>query len=280
MFRKRALSSLAWIAFCYTVIFHFPPWAFRLVVTAIVGLGLFEFYSLAEHKGYRVGKYFSTAMGMMVPLLAHHPAPQAVGLHVALVVLFFLGFFGYQFSKRENAGSLAGLSVAIAGIVYISVLFSFLVPIHEFDRKAVAYLLLVVKGGDIGAYVIGSQLGRHPLIPRVSPSKTAEGTLGGLVVSSLAGLLTFMPGYLKLLTRTPLREAVGPLILGLFLGLFLGAFGLFGDLAESLIKRDCGVKDSRKFIPGLGGVLDVIDSLLFTIPLFYAFIVGLKTLGP
>ena len=269
MLRKRLFSSLVWVLFCALVIFRFPSWAFRLVVSAIVGLGLFEFYSLAEQKGYRVGKFFSTGMGMFVPLLAHHPAPgpQVIALHTFLVVLFFLGFFGYQFAKRENPGSLAGLSLAIAGIIYVAVLFSFLIPLHNASPGAVAFLLLVVKGGDIGAYVIGSTVGKHPLIPRVSPSKTIEGTIGGLLVSMGIGGMT----YVFLVGGVP--GAVHSRTSALGMGLLLGIVGLFGDLAESLIKRDCGVKDSRKFIPGMGGVLDVIDSVLFTAPLFYAWMV-------
>ena len=236
-----------------------------MVVTATVGLGLFEFYSLAEQKGYRAGKFFSTGMGMLVPLLAHDPSrgAQGIALHTLLVVLFFLGFFGYQFAKRENRGSLAGLSLAIAGIVYVAVLFSFLIPLRNASPGALAFLLLVVKGGDIGAYVIGSTVGKHPLIPRISPSKTIEGTIGGLVVSVAVALIG-MP----LLVVYP--RGGSSILPALLLGLVLGGVGLFGDLAESLIKRDCNVKDSRKFIPGMGGVLDVIDSLLFTAPLFYA----------
>ena len=269
MFRKRLFSSLVWVLFCALVIFRFPSWAFRLVVTATVGLGLFEFYSLAEQKGYRVGKFFSTGMGMLVPLLAHHPAPgpQVIALHTFLVVLFFLGFFGYQFAKRENRGSLAGLSLAIAGIIYVAVLFSFLIPLHNASPGAVAFLLLVVKGGDIGAYVIGSTVGKHPLIPRISPTKTIEGTIGGLLVSMGIGGIA----YIFLVGGVP--DAVQNRTSALGMGLFLGIVGLFGDLAESLIKRDCGVKDSRKFIPGMGGVLDVIDSVLFTAPLFYAWMI-------
>ena len=265
MLRKRLFSSLIWVLFCALVIFHFPSWAFRAVVTAIVGLGLFEFYSLAEQKGYRVGKFFSTGMWMLVPLLAHHPAPgpQVIALHTFLVVLFFLGFFGYQFAKRENPGSLAGLSLAIAGIIYVAVLFSFLIPLHNASPGALAFLLVVVKGGDVGAYVIGSTVGKHPLIPRVSPTKTIEGTIGGLVVSVVVAFMA-MP----LLAIFPKGGAA--FLSALWLGLVLGGVGLFGDLAESLIKRDCSVKDSRQFIPGMGGVLDVIDSILFTAPLFYA----------
>ncbi|MBI4435896.1 MAG: CDP-archaeol synthase [Candidatus Omnitrophica bacterium] len=270
MFILRFLSSVAWLAFSYAVIYLFPLWVFRLVVTALVGLGLFEFYSLAEKKGFRVGKYFATAMGVLVPLLAYQQdlTPKTLAAYPFFSVLFFLVFFGYQFAKGKNEGSLAGLSVTVAGIVYVSVLFSFLIPLRIEASHWVAYLLLVTKGGDIGAYVVGSAVGRHPLTPRVSPNKTIEGSIAGIFTSVVVSLFAF-----QFLLRGHLPFAVGEAFLWVAfasLGLLLGIVGLLGDLAESLIKRDCQTKDAREFIPGMGGILDVIDSLLFTTPLFYA----------
>jgi len=270
MFILRFLSSVAWIVFSYAVIYLFPLWVFRLVVTVLVGLGLFEFYSLAEKKGFRVGKYFATAMGILIPLLAYREVltPRTQAAYPFFTALFFLVFFGYQFAKGKNEGSLAGLSVTVAGIVYASVLFSFLIPLRIEASHWVAYLLLVTKGGDIGAYMVGSTLGRHPLTPRVSPNKTIEGTVAGILTSIVVSLLAF-----RFLLKGRLPFAAGETFLWIAfasLGLLLGVVGFLGDLAESLIKRDCQTKDTRKFIPGMGGILDVIDSLLFTTPLFYA----------
>lgn len=271
MFIKRLLSSIGWLLFAAVVVYLFPPWGFRLVITLLVGLGLFEFYALAEKKGFRVGKFFSTGMGILVPLLAYRTplTRETLAAYPFLTVLFFLIFFGYQFAKGENEGSLAGLSVTVAGIAYIAVLFSFLIPLRMESPALAAYLILVTKGGDMGAYLIGSFLGRHPLVPRVSPNKTVEGTLGALVASM--GLSLFF--------AKPLLGGSFPFNFGIWNGVFyamigfiLGVVGMCGDLAESLIKRDCKTKDTRKFIPGMGGILDVLDSLLFTAPLFYAMV--------
>lgn len=122
-----------------------------------------------------------------------------------------------------------------------------------------AALLLITKLGDIGAYLIGSRWGKKPLIPHISPKKTIEGALGGLFFSVLGGLISksFLPfnyGQLFLV-------AIG-----------LGLLGQLGDLSESLLKRDCQVKDSGNIIPGMGGILDEIDSLLFTAPVFYFYL--------
>lgn len=270
MFVKRLFSSISWILFAYAVIYVFPIIFFRLVITLLVGLGLYEFYSLSEKKGFRVGKFFSTGMGILVPLLAYRErlTPETLAAYPFFCVLFFLIFFGYQFAKGKNEGSLAGLSVAVAGVVYISVLFSFLIPLRLESRHLVAYLLLVTKGGDIGAYLVGSSMGKHPMVPRVSPHKTVEGTASGIVASVLISLIAAGP----LLKEYFIFEGEGlwDWVLYAMMGLVLGIVGLCGDLTESLIKRDCQTKDTRKFIPGMGGILDVIDSLLFTTPLFYA----------
>ena len=114
--------------------------------------------------------------------------------------------------------------------------------------------------GDVGSYFVGRFFGKHSLIPRISPNKTIEGTIGGLVCSvgsALAGKL-----YLSNFSFAHL----------LTLGFLLGILAQMGDLAESLLKRDCGVKDAAAYFPGLGGVLDVIDSLLFTAPIFYFYV--------
>jgi len=124
----------------------------------------------------------------------------------------------------------------------------------------IAFLILVTKATDVGAYLIGKKFGKTLLIPRISPKKTKEGALGGLIFGSVTALL-----FGKLLTGMEYYHI-------LFLGLLLSIIGQVGDLAESLFKRDFDVKDSSHSLPGLGGVLDVIDSLLFTAPIFYFYI--------
>ena len=127
----------------------------------------------------------------------------------------------------------------------------------------VAFLVLVTKMGDVGAYFVGNIMGRHNLIPRISPHKTIEGTMGGLVFSVLSAVASksYLPNF-----------SYAHLVV---LGILLGILAQVGDLAESLLKRDCAVKDAGGILPGLGGMLDIIDSLLFTTPIFYFYIVVL-----
>ena len=130
-----------------------------------------------------------------------------------------------------------------------------------------SFLILVAKSQDLGAYIIGSLLGRRPLLKAVSPKKSVEGSLGGIL---------FSIGF-ALLFRSLLHELNFAQIV--VIGFVLGVIGQLGDLFESLLKRDCSVKDSGRLIPGMGGILDVIDSLIFTAPVFYLYITMLKNIS-
>jgi phosphatidate cytidylyltransferase len=132
-------------------------------------------------------------------------------------------------------------------------------------RALVMYLIIVVKFTDIGAYFIGISIGRHKFLPRVSPAKTWEGLIGGLAVGIAASCLfyLFSDGNLGVVKITAVDAVV--------LGVLLPVAGTIGDLTESLLKRAAGVKDSGRILLGMGGVLDVIDSLLFAAPALYIY---------
>ncbi len=127
------------------------------------------------------------------------------------------------------------------------------------------YLAAVTKFSDCGAYLLGSLIGKHPMIPHVSPKKTWEGFAGALLLPAFASWLLFrlMPEQLSLIFSS--ERAI-------LLGLCLAIVAVVGDLAESVVKRATGVKDSGHFIPGIGGALDLVDSLLFTGPLLYLYL--------
>ena len=154
------------------------------------------------------------------------------------------------------------ISITIFGIIYISWLFSFIVKIRflPYGIALLGALIFITKATDVGAYLIGSRFGKHTFISRISPKKTVEGTVGGLFFGILAAIASssFLPNI-----------GVFSFVHLVFIGLCLGIIGQLGDLSESLIKRDCLTKDSSNAIPGIGGVMDVIDSLLFTSPVFY-----------
>ena len=187
----------------------------------------------------------------------------------ALCALFIISVLGLIALKQTKLNSLATAAVTIFGFFYIPFLFSFLLRLVD-SREGLlmaVYVVAVTKSTDIGAYLIGSLIGRHKMSPQTSPKKTWEGFFGGVAVALMVSTgfnLWVLPGWAW--------------YHALILGLILPVACVVGDLAESVIKRDTEIKDSGTFIPGIGGALDLIDSILFTAPLFYFYMVLFKLL--
>ncbi|MFA5436972.1 MAG: phosphatidate cytidylyltransferase [Candidatus Omnitrophota bacterium] len=233
-------------------------WLCGLAVALFIAVGLYEFFSMLEVKGTLTYKYFGIGIGVLIPLSIMLRFELTKGWEFLFIILALLFLVVMQFKRRQHSGAIIGISTTVFGIVYISWSFSFLVKIRylEGGLGLFAAVLLITKTCDIGAYLIGSWFGKHPLAPSISPNKTVEGALGGSAFSVLAALvckplLNF--NYLQLV----------------ILGVSISILAQLGDLSESLIKRDCQVKDSGRIFPGMGGALDQIDSLLFTAPVFY-----------
>ena len=182
-------------------------------------------------------------------------------LTVAVMAVFLAEMRRY----RKPGGVTANIAAAVFAMVYLGVMLSFAVQLRiAWGLGALASWLITVKAGDIGAYTAGRLIGRHKMAPAISPGKTIEGAAGTLLFACLASWAT-----LKWLVPA---ISPGDLPAGLSwgwlpFGLLLGAAGMMGDLAESLLKRDAGCKDSSRWLPGFGGVLDILDSLLLTAPL-------------
>ena len=282
-FGHRLISSTLLVSLVLATLFWFPLWAYALVVTGFIAVALFEFFTMVRHRGILVHRPLSIALGIiftglvawrslvepgLVPTPILGPGATAISwmwdiFWPATVVIIFIR----QFTRENTFEALGGVATTLFGLAYVAALFSYLFYLRAMDAERgawlVLYLILVTKMGDAGAYVMGSLIGRNILMPRISPRKTIEGFVSAVLVSGLTAVLArSMLGSL---------EMAAPL--ALLLGIFLGVCGQLGDLAESLLKRDCQVKDSGTTVPGLGGILDVIDSLLFTAPLFYGILI-------
>lgn len=266
MFIHRLATSLIVTAFCVTAIFVFPAWAFTILLTLFIILGLNEFFILIENKQIGVNRKLGMALGSIVAWVTYFDYKIPHDWFFVFIPAIVLIIFIIQFTKRDNRAVLS-ISTILFGLVYVSWFLSFLIRIRTMPvgseilrKQLVFYLILVTKSSDIGAYLVGTKWGKHSLIPRISPKKTIEGMFGGLIFSCGASLTcaNFLPFFS--LTRL------------LILGFLLGGLAQIGDLSESLIKRDCGAKDSGRGLPGLGGVLDTIDSILFTAPIFYFYV--------
>jgi phosphatidate cytidylyltransferase len=259
MIVKRVLSSLVIIGLLALII---PvAWVCSLVITLIIVFSLYEFFTMLEHKGIAIYKYFGIGLGAVIPLSILLRFELTRNWEFLFIVLAVLSLILMQFRRRDNSGAIVGISTTIFGVMYLSWFLSFLIRIRYLGDggKYIIMLLLITKLGDMGAYVFGSAFGKTPLIPRISPKKSVEGALAGLACSLMGALVckTFLDiSYPRLAV----------------LGIFLGILGQLGDLSESLMKRDCQVKDSGVLFPGLGGFLDLVDSLLLTAPVFYFYI--------
>jgi phosphatidate cytidylyltransferase len=259
MLGKRVISSVVLISIISAVVFF--DWLCGLVATALIIAGLYEYFVMLQKKGINIYKYFGIGMGAIIPLSIMFRFEMTKGWELFFIVMALLFILVMQFKRRDSSGVIVDISTTIFGIVYVAWLFSFIIKVRYLDGGFgfLIALLLIVKMGDIGAFLVGSRWGKTPLLQHISPKKTVEGAIGGLFFSLIGALACkpFLPfGY-------------GHLFLIAF---GLGILGQLGDLSESLLKRDCQIKDSGSFFPGMGGVLDQIDSLLFTAPVFYFYL--------
>ncbi|MCG2712203.1 MAG: phosphatidate cytidylyltransferase [Candidatus Omnitrophica bacterium] len=263
---KRVITATSIILFVGLGLFFLPMWAYAAIVILLIAGGLNEFYSLIEKKGIFIYKYFGVLIGILIPLSIYFKFEPTKGWELLFIVTATLIFFILQFIRKDSSQAIVGISTTLFGIFYVSWFFSFLIKIRFLPHGTllVAFLLLVTKIGDVGAYIVGRSMGKNMLITRISPKKTLEGSLGGLGFSLGAAIISKL--YLPFI----------PLIHLVALGILIGFLSQLGDLCESLIKRDCQVKDSGAHLPGLGGILDVIDSIIFASPIFYYYLLCFK----
>jgi len=179
-----------------------------------------------------------------------------------------------QFVSKANTAGLAAIATTLFGLMYVPWLLNFIQKINFFPFVAgspadagkyfVIYFIVVTKFSDMGAYAVGSLIGRHKMIPRISPGKTWEGFGGALLVSTGASVAFAHFFGARMVGMTVLHATI--------LGVVLSVTAVIGDLIESLFKREAGVKDSGQLFPGIGGILDLLDSLLFNAPIMYLYL--------
>ena len=255
---KRVYAALVLLPLLYVLTRHLPPSAFFVLIALTVLLAQWEFLGLFIEKRY-LSQHALIGFPGAVLLLIAMQWPTVLSFSLALSMIL-AGLLCYQVSLAPSESRHLSMFILLFGILYIGyTLGHFLRLRNQHDGALlVLFVLLVTWAGDTAAYYVGKTWGSRPLAPRLSPNKTIEGFLGGLVVAPLIawiGHLWFLP-------------AVTPVDC-LILGLLFTVLGLLGDLSESALKRHAGVKDSGSLIPGHGGVLDRVDSLLLNAPVFY-----------
>jgi len=261
---KRVLSGTVLGVITVAAVVFYPLCG--IVVSILVVVGLYEFFYMVEKKGVRLFKTIGLLVGGVIPVTIYFKFNIGESWQFLFIIVGLMLLFLLELTKKENYQPILSISATIFGILYIPWCFSFLIRIRQLPDGIflVAFLLAVTKASDIGAYLWGRKFGRTYLVPRISPKKSLEGAIGGFLTSLFIGTI-----FSFFIREMFFWEKI-------FLVIIIAIIAQLGDLFESLIKRDCFVKDSGRIFPGMGGVLDVIDSIIFTAPTFYLYITMMR----
>lgn len=281
-FARRLLSFVILWTILITALFSknrlMSDAVFLVIILFLATTGLLEFYGLVEKRGLVCFKGWGLLGGFLLivgtflnltGVLGRSGSPARVNdFETSFLILFVLGLCLRQFFSKSNATGILAISTTLFGLMYVPWLLNFIQKINFFlgvdGHYYLLYFVVITKFSDTGAYLVGSMIGRHKMIPRISPGKTWEGFAGALAVSVLASWL-FVYYFGERMRGMTWRHA-------LILGLLLGLAAVVGDLIESIFKREAGIKDSGRFFPGIGGILDLLDSLLFNAPIMYLYL--------
>ncbi len=259
MLRARLLTAAVALPPLILLVCCAPLWLFSTVLLGCTGLGLYEYFSLARpHNQLSWPAGLCWGMAVAVSMLWSQAALVGATLSAGLFFAFFLAL-----RDPQPARALSGVSTSLLGVVYVGFLLPHLIWVRGGPAGAawVFFVLLVAMLGDTAGYAVGRMWGKHQLIPHISPGKTIEGS-GGSVLGNLAAAVL---SWVWLLPQRSLPEL-------LLLGLATGFLAQAGDLCESAIKRAYGAKDSGQLLPGHGGILDRVDSLLFPAAFIYYYV--------
>src|SRR5438309_1305552 len=282
VFLRRLISALVLWTIILTALFSshrlISNYVFLVIIMFLAASGLAEFYGLVETRGLACFKCWGILGGLLLIIgtflnltgkLGTSGSPARVNdFETSFLILFVLGLCLRQLVSRTNSTGILAISTTLFGLMYVSWLLNFIQKINFFPgvdgRYFLLYFVVITKFSDTGAYSVGSLIGKHKMIPRISPGKTWEGFAGAILFSMLASLI-FVHFLGHNMRGMNMKHAM-------ILGLILGLCAVIGDLIESLFKREAGIKDSGNFFPGIGGILDLLDSLLFNAPIMYLYL--------
>jgi len=288
--KKRIIAGLFVATGWLSALYFMPGWFLVVVLAAVFALCHHEFHAMMTKAGFELSRRYGLIIGLAwismtyilpVDLITAHPKMSYItGGTITLLVVFGLMIRALFDSKLSNPMNYVALS--LLSFFYIPFMLSYFVRIAQWgmqDYCALSapnvgiymafFIALVVKMGDVGAYGFGMTIGKHKMFPRISPNKSWEGLFGGFLVSILSCYLGIaiarhwgIGGPLALLNG---KHAI-------VLGLLLNSVGVLGDLVESMFKRVAKIKDSAGLLPGLGGILDMFDSLMFAPAVLYYYL--------
>ncbi|HEU5125149.1 MAG TPA: phosphatidate cytidylyltransferase [Verrucomicrobiae bacterium] len=287
IFARRLASTVILWTVVLTALFSknkvLSDYVFGATMVFLAITGMIEFYGLVQKRDLVCFKGWGIFGGVLLMIgtflnlkgyIGTQGSPARVNdFESIFLILFVLGLCLRQFFAKSNTAGILAISTTLFGLMYVPWLLNFIQKIQFFSfpgslagtgKIYVLYFILVTKFSDTGAYAVGSLIGKHKMIPRISPGKTWEGFGGAILVSTGASLL-FAHFFGEQMAGMNWKHAI-------ILGVILSVSAVVGDLIESLFKREAGVKDSGKLFPGIGGILDLLDSLLFNAPLMYLYL--------
>ena len=266
---RRVLFTIVAVPVAIGVLYG-GDWVLAGTLAVLSALAAWEFFRIAESAGYRPLERWGIVLAAIIPLVAHADrlgvwrAPLALAALAALVLLA-----AALWTRGPTGRPLGAVSTTVLGVIYTGVCFTFayLLRHHPYTvdtRGGTALVLLpfvLTWTSDTGAYLVGRAMGRRKLMPSVSPGKTLEGSIGGLVLTMIVSWV-FVRYVLVPQAHLGMRPGAA-----LLFGILISAGVQLGDLVESMLKREAGVKDSSRLLPGHGGILDRFDGLLFALPI-------------
>lgn len=271
MLKKRVITSLGAIPLVVAIIWYGDPWLFVTFIAIWGLLAVIEFYRLVTALKV-IPLYVFGIIWTLLFILIRHPLISAalepyVAQGLVVPVLFSGGIIVSLFTlvfRRQKFNAFPAWAWTFAGILYIGWLLGYAVALRHVDggRNWLFFALFCTFGSDTAAFFTGRAIGRHKLAPSISPGKTWEGTTGGLLGAVGVGLLFLLDTPVSLAAQLTVWQAGA-------LALLVSVFGQMGDLVESLFKRNVGAKDSGRLMPGHGGILDRMDSVVFAIVIVY-----------
>ncbi len=261
---RRVISAVVFLPVFWVIVKKLGLVAYDALLIAAAMVALFELFRLAEARGHSCHRPIGVVVALL--FLASFIIP-GLRIEYPLVTALFIIPLSRLMRGGDWRPALGDIGAALFCATFIGVLFGYLLALRhlnfppkgeEIGSDLVFLLFFVVWAADVGAFYVGSYLGRHPLAPQVSPKKTVEGALGGVAVA-LAAAFVARAWFMHDLSVVDCAV----------LGTLLGITGILGDLVESMLKRGAGVKDSASVVPGHGGVLDRVDSVLYAAPILY-----------
>jgi len=259
MLRHRILTAVVGLPLLIAIIWFGEPW-FTILIAAMSALAGWEFYRMAGGLRVQPITYFGIAWILLLIVSPHCPYPPTLPFLITSAIVVSLIWLLF---RRPRDQAFPNWAWTMAGILYIGWMLSYWVQLRglEDGRELVFLAMFTTFASDTSAFFIGRTWGKHALVPAISSGKTWEGAIGGLLSSIAASLI------ISVIFTLPFSYWQIALV-----GLIISVFAQLGDLVESLLKRNTGVKDASKLIPGHGGILDRLDSLIFTGVIVYYFV--------